>query len=126
MRPKQRHCRIGCSTETKIVVGQVWPVPDLFRNQTDPLREVFQSPQIRCSVTSSRNLVMPALACQQRPWASLTPARVRGTAFALAIAVMVISPPGRTVGSIDFQHGIDDTERVLNNRVVGATDAVTY
>src|SRR5882762_548868 len=69
---------------------------------------------------------MAALACQQRPGAAPAPTAVRRTVFALAISIVVIPTPGRTVGCLNFQHGINDTERVLNNRIVCTANAVTY
>jgi len=64
------------------------------------------------------------LAGQQRPDASRAPPLIRTSIVALPVAIVVIAVPARTEGRFHFEHRVDNTERIHNDRVVGASNAV--
>src|SRR5690242_18581947 len=109
----------------EIACRQVRRVPDLLRDQPDPLGEFFQRAQIRAGIPSSGNFVVPALADQQRPRTSHSPILMRPAVISLAVAVMIVAAPAGAEGGIYLEHRIDDPQRILNDRVVRATNTVT-
>ena len=67
---------------------------------------------------------MGAFAGEQRPCAALSPALVGAAVFALAVAVVVVASPAGAEGRVELEDGIDHLERIDDERVVGAADAV--
>ena len=73
---------------------------------------------------SGGKLIVGALAGEQRPCAALSPAFVGAAVLPLAVAVVVVAPPAGAEGRVALEDGVDDLERVDDERVVGAADAV--
>ncbi len=69
-------------------------------------------------------LVVGTLAREQRPGATLSPALVRTAVFPLAVAVVVVATPDGTGRSVDLENGIEYLERVDDERIVWASDAI--
>src|ERR1700710_2504689 len=69
---------------------------------------------------------MCPLSCQQRPWASLSPALVGTAVFPLAVTVMVVPSPTGTKGRIHLQHVIDDLQRINDQWIVGPPNSVSH
>ena len=74
-------------------------------------------------VAPSRDLVVPALACEQRPRAA---ARIGTAIVPLTVAVVVVAVPARTNGRVDLEDSINDTDRIHHDRIVCASDAVPH
>src|SRR5215472_6029589 len=74
---------------------------------------------------SRGDFVMTALTGQQRPGTPLSPTRVPGPVIALAKAIMIIPAPARSVRRVHFEHRIDDAQRIFDDRMVRAANAVT-
>src|ERR1700746_744412 len=104
---------------------QVRHVPDLFRHEADAFRKLFKSPQIGSRIASGSDLVVPAFTCQQGPRAPSAPAEKGVAVLSLAIAIMVIAPPAGAMGSFDLQHCVNNADRVVNDGIVRAANAVT-
>src|ERR1700722_16004487 len=69
---------------------------------------------------------MPALSSQQRPRTSSAPSDKRPAVVALSVTVVGVAAPARTGGEVGLEHGVDDVQRILHQRVAGLANAVTY
>ncbi len=67
---------------------------------------------------------MGSFASKQWPCASLAPAVVRTAILLLTVAVVVVAAPAVAIRGLDLQNVIDDFERIDDERIVGAPDAV--
>src|SRR5207244_5940311 len=67
---------------------------------------------------------MASLSGEQRPSATLPPAFVRSPVLPLAISVVVVAMPAGTGRRLHLEHGVDDAQRVLDQRVVERADSV--
>ena len=68
-------------------------------------------------------LVVRALARQQRPRAADARSVVRASIGVLAVGVALVSMPGRAARRFHLQRGIDDFEGVQDARIVGCAKA---
>src|SRR5882672_4367753 len=125
VRPQERHCRTSRTTEIEMLQRRIWTIPDLLWNQADTLREFLNCVQEWRRVMSGGNFVVTALAGQQRPWTPLSPTGVRSAVFSLAKAVMVVATPAGSIRRVHFEHSIDHAQRILNDWIVRAADAIT-
>src|SRR5258707_6577557 len=124
MGPQQGNCCTGWSAETKMVRRQGRPIPNLFGYEPYALRESLQRKQIRSRITPSGNFIVAALAREQWPWPSRAPVLKGLPVFALAIAIMVVTPPARATRRIHLEHGIHHAKRILNDAVVRVANPV--
>ena len=72
--PHQWDCGAGGLAKKHALVPQIRAIPNLLRQQSGAMREFFHRPQIRIHRASRSQLVMPALAGEQRPGTSHPPA----------------------------------------------------
>ena len=98
----------GRAAELQELLGDSVLVPDLLRNQSDAHRELLHRAQIGRRVSAGRQLVVAALARQQRPQPSHTPPLERRAILALPVAVVVVAVPARAGRRLCFQHRVDD------------------
>ena len=109
----------------KMLRGQVRQFPYLFRNQADPACKFLQRAEIGTRVIAGSKFVVPGLAGEQRPRSPHTPVLVSPSIRPLAVAVVVVTAPAGAVWRFNFQHSIDNAERVLNDGVVRSANPVT-
>src|SRR5215831_3962216 len=100
-------------------------IPDLFWNQADALRELFNCVQEWLSVVTGGNFVVTALSGQQGPGTALSPTCVRAAVFSLAKAVMVVATPAGSIRRVHFEHRIDYAQRVLYERIMSTANPDT-
>src|SRR5439155_20363323 len=65
MRPQQRDRRAGLASKEEMLRRQVRRIPDLFRDQTNATRKLFERVEVRFLITADGKLVMTSLPCQQ-------------------------------------------------------------
>lgn len=67
---------------------------------------------------------MPAFTGEQWPGSSLPPSRKWTAVRAIAIAIMVVAAPARTVRRLDLEHSVYDPQGVFDQRVAWAANTV--
>jgi hypothetical protein len=81
--------------------------------------------EIRQGIAPGGELVVPALAGQQRP-ASPAPGAVIGApVIVLAIAVAVVAVPDRAAGCVGLEQGIRNPDRIEDQPILGTAQAFT-
>src|SRR5438128_747223 len=124
MSPQQRCDSAGLSAQAKTFRRQVGTIPDLLGNESNPLGKFLKRAEIRTSIPVSGEFVMAALARQQRPCTPFPPILVTFAVLPLPVAIVVITAPTRTERCINLQHCVNNTKRVMDDDVVGATNSV--
>src|SRR5581483_7669952 len=124
VRPAEGLGGAGGATAVEPFGGHVGVVPDLLGKHASEGGEFFDRVDERADVVAGGELVVRALAGEQRPGAALPVANVRTAVFALSVAIVVVAAPARTVGGVDLEDVVDDFEGVDDQRVVGPADAV--
>src|SRR5437867_11847719 len=120
MRQHQGNGRPRDSAKAKMFGRQVWCIPDLLRNQPNPLGAFLKGAEIRRSIMAGSEFVMGTLAGQQRPRPPYPPALQSVAIRSLAVTVMVVAPPKRAEGRVDLQDSVHDLLLVRMVRVVRA------
>ena len=93
------------------------------RDQAALAGKRLQITNVSLRVASGGNLVVGAFSREQRPWAADALRTKRLALVTLAVAVVVVTTIARTVGEVVLQDGVDDPDRVLDDRVAGGSDA---
>src|ERR1043166_750092 len=125
VRPQQRHRGVGWTTKTEVGRGEIRTIPDLFRNQSNALRKILECAQKGTGVSSGGDFIVATLTAQQRPWAPLSPTVIARTVFSLPESVVVVTTPTWSMWRVNFDDGINDAQRILNDWIVCAANTVT-
>src|SRR5258705_12543857 len=125
VRPHEWHRGAGRLPEEQLPLRNVGAVPDLLGKKTtvareglERLRQLFGGAR-----TSSRQLVVGALASEERPGAADADAVERWAVGVYAVAVTLIAMPRRTVGRVDLELRVDDLDRAQNAGIVGCAQS---
>src|SRR4029453_14716500 len=62
---------------------------------------------------------MPAFSSQDRPRAAYTCSVVGGAIVLLAISIMIVTPPDRTLRQVMLDDAVDYLDRITHNRIIG-------
>src|SRR6201996_104273 len=124
MRPHQRH-RSACwlAKDQPIPVRLI---PYLLRKQASRRSETLNRLNVWLHIAPRGQLIMRAFADQQWPWAPFTPPLKRTAVFPLSIPVMVVAVPAWPLRRLDFQYLIDHLQRIDDQRIIRAPDAVPH
>ena len=95
-------------------------------NSPTPVANAFHGSQVDIDISARGQFIGSALQGQQRPGLADSPDLERGAIGALAVAVMVVTPPARPGGGIDFQHCIDYLQRIFDQRIAGLANAEAH
>src|SRR5213078_1475624 len=123
-----RHGAAGGAAAKEFARGNIRLVPALFGQQPAWTCRAFQGrEELPCGLRPScRELVMGALAGQERPGAA-GPGPVEGPAIlVLAVPVEIVAIPDRTLRQVDLQQGIDRAHRVEDTWIVGGPQAEAH
>ena len=120
MRPGQRHRRSARPPRKQPAFGYRLGVPHLLRDHPAGARHGRHCREIGQRVVAGFDLVMAALAGQERPAASDAGAVEGAAVRMLAIAVAEIAVPHRPRRRVGAQQRIGELERSEDQRVVGA------
>src|SRR5262249_32734002 len=103
---------------------QIWHIPNLLGDESDAFGEFFERVQVRAMIAAGGKLVMTTLPGQQRPGAADAPTIKGRSVLALAVSVVVIAPPAWPQGCLHLEYGIDDSHRILDERIVRAANSI--
>src|SRR5690242_2036241 len=100
MSPGERHCRARGSAANQLPLGNIRCVPDLLWNEIAVARETFQCREKSLCPRSiaGGQLVVSALAREQRPRTPETSTVESRPILVLTVAVPVVAPPTWTRG----------------------------
>src|SRR5438105_232284 len=96
-------------------VGTGGPVPNLFRQHAPVVRHVQHGVEVWAGVLAGGQRILATLARQQDPESADAGAVPAMPVRLLAIAVVIVAIPVRTVRSIDADNLIDDGDGFLND-----------
>src|SRR5437899_6471157 len=125
MRPHERHRRPRRPTETHADRGSVGGVPHLLREQPRRGGETLHGAKIRADVAPGGELVVSALAGEERPGPAPPPAVVRPAAVALPVAIVVVPTPARAEGRLHFERRVHHAQRILYDRLTRLHDPIS-
>src|SRR5262249_10467366 len=100
-------------------------IPDLLRYETNSSRKIFKCADVRLRVVSGCQFVMTPLTCKERPGTSDAPTAERRAVCALAESIVIVAPPARAVRCVHFEHSVNNSQRVFNERVVRIANSIT-
>src|SRR6266567_608977 len=120
MSPGERHCRARGPAANELALGNIRCVPDLLWNEIAVARETFQCREERLCPRSiaGGQLIVGALAREQRPWTPETGAVECRAVLVLTVTVAVVAPPTWTRGQIGLENGVDHANGIENARIV--------
>src|SRR6185437_15709979 len=128
MRPYQRHGTARGPAEKQLPRGDVFAVPDLFRQQAAGAGGGFQRREQapRLLQPPRRQFVMSPFAGEQRPQPADPRPVERRAAGMLAIAVVIIAIPVRARRQFAPEQRIDRLHGIENARIVGGPQAEAH
>ena len=89
-----------------LVRCQVRSIPDLLRYGSYALGELLEGAEVRASISSGCDFLVPALAGEQRPGTARAPVLKRSAIMLLTIAIMVVTAPTGAERRIYLEHSI--------------------
>src|SRR5262245_33069422 len=104
---------------------EVGYIPDLFRYQSNAHGELLEGVKIRMRITAGGKLIVTTFARQQRPGPSYSPTLIRLAIVALAITIVIVSAPAWAERRLNLEHSIDDSQLILDERIVRAANSIT-
>ena len=121
--PHQRHRGARLSAKHKMALGKIRRIPHLFWYQANAACKIFECPNIRFRIVTGSKLVNAALSRQHWPRPSDTPSVIGGPVLVLSETIVIVSTPHRPCGRVYLEHRIDNTQGVVDNRIVGTTNS---
>ena len=121
MRPNQRACRPRRLAQEEFARGNIWRIPNLFRNQARSRgHRKLHHPQklFGRRSPSRRQFVMGAFPRQKRPCPASSGAIKRRSILMLAIAIAVVAIPARSLRQFHAQKRVNDFHGVADPGVV--------
>src|SRR5580693_7683127 len=108
MRPAQRHGRAGGLSAFHAVARQISGVPKLLADHAARVRKLFQRLDEQPRVAAGGDFVMAALAGENRPRPADAGPVISAAAVFLAVAIVIVTPPARTLRKLLFEHLVHD------------------
>ena len=118
VRPGKGHRRAAGTAGEQAAVGDRAGVPDLFGQHPAARRHPAHRLEVGSRIATCRQLVVAALADQERP-ATTDPGAVEGApVLVLPVAVAAVAVPGGSAGRLGPEERVRDRERREDPRVV--------
>src|SRR2546426_9761978 len=126
MGPHQWTGPAGGPAPEQVSVRPVCLIPDLLREQTNPVPESFKRPDQWPYGMARSQFVMAPLSGQQRPGPALPPSLKWPSIGALTVPIMVVAMPAGTKRRLDLQHGVDHAHGIDNERILWIADPIPH
>src|SRR5207244_5701764 len=97
----------------------------LLREQPRRGGETLHGAKIRADVAPGGELVVSALAGEERPGPAPPPAVERPAVVALPVAIVVVPTPARAEGRLHFEHRVHHAQRILHARLTRLQDPIS-
>src|SRR5512145_2086181 len=123
MRPTQWHGRTRWHAAPHSSLRQVLGIPQLLAEHATLVGELFHRRNERNRIASGSDLVMAALARQNRPRTADARPIEGATVILLPIAIVIVTAPARTLRQVVLEHAIDHFDRITHDGIVRRTNA---
>src|SRR5262249_30426998 len=112
MRPAKRHRRTCWTTRLQSCMRQVWSIPNLFRQHAALIRKIFDRFNKRFWIATRSKLIMAAFSRQDWPAPAHSGSVISAAVILLAVTVVIVTTPTRTLRQIVLENAIDYFDRV--------------